>query len=131
MADEMRAVEAVNKQLVLDMWHTVIDGRDIAAAVKYISEDYIQHSPSAQNGVQALIEFLSGVEFPDSRPLEPGTYPLTQFEHVIAEGDLVQLVFRREIPDPHDADKTIKVWWFDTYRCRDGMIVEHWDSALD
>jgi len=119
-----------NKKLVLDMWHEVIDGRNIDAARKYMSADYKQNSPSAPDGVEALIAFLH-TEFPDSQPLEPGTHPLTKFEFVMAEGDLVQLMFQREIPDPHRFGQTIKVWWYDTYRVRDGKIVEHWDSAME
>ncbi|AKH42055.1 putative SnoaL-like aldol condensation-catalyzing enzyme [Altererythrobacter atlanticus] len=118
-----------NKQLVLDMWHEVIDGRNIDAARKYMAEDYRQNSPSAPDGLEALIAFLH-TEFPDSEPLEPGTYPLTNFEFVIAEGDLVQLMFQREIPDPDQPGETVPVWWYDTYRVQDGKIVEHWDSAI-
>ncbi len=121
---------AANKQLVLNMWHEVIDGRNIDAARKYISVDYIQHSHSAPNGVEALIEFLH-TEFPDSKPLTPGSYPLTKFEFVIAEGDLVQLMFQREIPSAKDPTKSVKVWWYDTYRVHEGMIVEHWDSVVE
>ena len=116
-----------NKQLVLDMWHEVIDGRNVDAARKYIADDYVQHSPGVPNGVEALIAFLH-TEFPDSQPLEPGTYPLTDFEFVIAEGDLVQLMFRRDLPSHANPQETVPVWWYDTYRVKDGMIVEHWDS---
>lgn len=118
---------AANKKLVLDMWHEVIDGRNIDAARKYMSADYRQHSPGIPSGVEALIRFLH-TEFPDSEPLPPGTYPLTQFEFVIAEGDLVQLMFRRELPSRENPAKTVSVWWYDTYRVQDGKIVEHWDS---
>lgn len=119
---------AANKQLVLAMWHDVIDGRNIEAAAKYIAPDYIQHSPGVGQGLAALIAFLR-TEFPDAQPLEPGTYPLTQFEFVIAEGDLVQLMFRRTLPAGKDPTRAVDVWWYDTYRVRDGKIVEHWDSA--
>ena len=118
---------AANKQLVLAMWHDVIDGRNIEAAAKYIAPDYIQHSPGVGQGLAALIAFLR-TEFPDAQPLEPGTYPLTRFEFVIAEGDLVQLMFRRTLPAGKDLT-AVDVWWYDTYRVRDGKIVEHWDSA--
>lgn len=122
------AALAANKQLVLAMWHDVIDGRNIEAAGKYIASDYIQHSPGIGQGLAALITFLR-TEFPDMQPLEPGTYPLTRFEFVLAEGDLVQLMFQRHLPGPHDPARLTPVWWYDTYRIRDGLIVEHWDSA--
>jgi predicted SnoaL-like aldol condensation-catalyzing enzyme len=131
MTDDSRATENANKQIVLAMWHKVIDGRDFAAARDYIAEDYVQHSPSAGQGLTALIDFLQNVEFPGQQPLPAGSYPLTRFEFVLAEGDLVQLMFRRPVPDPHDLSRTLHVWWFDTYRLRDGMIIEHWDSALE
>jgi len=124
-----RGVETENKRIVLAMWHEVINGRDYAKAGQYIAEDYIQNSPSAGQGLAALVAFLKW-ELGEG-PLAPGTYELTQFRHVIAEGDLVQLMFQRTIPDPKDAAATINVWWYDTYRLKDGMIVEHWDSALE
>jgi predicted SnoaL-like aldol condensation-catalyzing enzyme len=125
-----RALEAANKATVLAMWHAVIDGRDFAAAARYIAPDYRQHSPSADQGLDSLIAFLR-VELGDEGPRAPGSYPLTQFAHVIAEGDLVQLMFRRPLPDPHVPGRTVEVWWYDTYRLRDGMIVEHWDCAIE
>lgn len=131
MSEADRKTEAANKQIVLDMWHEVINGRNFAAAGRYIARDYIQHSPSAGQGLEALIAFLRDVEFPGAQPLAPGTYEHTRFEHVIAEGDLVQLMFQRNIPDPHQPGRMIDVWWYDTYRLKDGMIVEHWDSALE
>ncbi|HEY1124583.1 MAG TPA: nuclear transport factor 2 family protein [Sphingobium sp.] len=120
--------EATNKQLVLDMWHEVIVRRDLAKAGDYIAQDYIQHSPSAGQGLKALVDFLK-IELGGA---EPRTEPVqrTPFEFVMAEGDLVQLMFKRPIPDPNKAGKMIHVWWYDTYRVKDGLIVEHWDSAI-
>jgi predicted SnoaL-like aldol condensation-catalyzing enzyme len=126
-----RALEAANKKVVLDMWHEVINGRNIDAAPKYIAPGYIQHSPSAGQGLQAVMDFFRNKEFKGQAPKAPGTYPLTKFEFVLAEGDLVQLMFRRKMADPHDATKTVEIWWYDTYRLKDGMIVEHWDCATE
>lgn len=125
-----RAIEAANKQIVLDMWHEVICGRDLARAADFIAPDYIQHSPSAGQGLAALIDFLK-VELGGDTPREPGTFERTKFEFVIAEGDLVQLMFKRPVPDPHRPGEALHIWWYDTYRLRDGLIVEHWDSALE
>ncbi len=119
-----RAIESANKQVVLDMWHQVINGRDYAKAADYIARDYIQNSPSAGQGLDALVEFLKW-ELGEDGPLEPGSYEHTQFRHVIAEGDLVQLMFLRTMADPKDEAETISIWRYDTYRLKDGMIVEH------
>lgn len=119
-----------NKQLVLNMWHEVIDGRNFDAARKYISASYKQNSPSATNGVEALITFLH-TEFPDSQPLEAGSFPLTEFVFVLAEDDLVQLMFQLEVASSSKPAELVKVWWYDTYRIQDNMIVEHWDSIVE
>ncbi len=129
MSDRDRTKEAANKQLVLDMWYHVICGRDLARAGQYIASDYVQHSPSAGQGLAALVDFLK-VELGGEAPRAPGTFAQTAFEFVIAEGDLVQLMFKRPLPDPHRRGETRDVWWYDTYRVKDGLIVEHWDSAL-
>lgn len=124
------AQEEANKRLVLDMWYHVICGRDLGRAGEYIAPDYIQHSPSAGQGLDALVAFLK-VELGGDEPHAPGTYEQTPFEFVLAEGDLVQLMFKRPVPDPHRPGETIPVWWYDTYRVKDGLIVEHWDSAIE
>jgi len=125
----IRRVTQDNKRIVLAMWHEVINGRRYDRASRYIAKDYIQHSPSAGQGLGALIDFLKGEL--GEEPLAPGTYELTRFEHVIVQGDLVQLMFQRHIPDPKHPETIIPVWWYDSYRVKDGLIVEHWDSALE
>jgi predicted SnoaL-like aldol condensation-catalyzing enzyme len=125
-----RMTEEANKKLVLDMWHEVIVRRDLAKARLYIARDYIQHSPSAGQGLDALIAFLK-VELGGDEPRPPETVERTKFELVMAEGDLVQLMFKRPVPDPHKPAETLHVWWYYTYRVKDGLIVEHWDSALE
>lgn len=122
--------EARNKAVVLKMWHDVIDGRNIEAAPRYIAKGYIQHSPGVGQGLDAVMAFLR-TEFPNAKPLKPGSYPLTKFEVVMADGDLVQLMFKRRLPSSHDAARMVDVWWYDTYRVKDGMLVEHWDSAVE
>lgn len=126
VADEQARLEA-NKQVVLNMWHDVLNGENFDAAREYISPDYIQHSPRIEGGLEGLLDYLH-TSRPDAEPLEPGTYPLTEFEFVLAEGDLVQLMHQRQLPSHEDPDTLVPVWWYDTYRIEDGMIVEHWDS---
>jgi predicted SnoaL-like aldol condensation-catalyzing enzyme len=48
----------------------------------------------------------------------------------MAEGDLVQVMFKRPRPEVDDASKTYMSFWFDLFRVKDGKIVEHWDCAL-
>jgi len=123
-----RALEAKNKKIVLEMWYTVLNEHKLDQSSKYITQDYIQHNPNAGQGLQAMVDYFKKTWGPDPLPQDQVKY--TQFAMVIAEGDLVQLMFKRPRPDPKDATKTVDTWWYDTYRLKDGMIVEHWDSAL-
>ena len=49
---------------------------------------------------------------------------------VIAEGDLVALVWKRQLPEPSDTTKRYEAFSFDVMRVKDGKLVEHWDAAM-
>ena len=49
---------------------------------------------------------------------------------VVAEGDLVVVGVRREMPNPREAGKTFTTTWFDMWRFKDGKADEHWDYGL-
>jgi predicted SnoaL-like aldol condensation-catalyzing enzyme len=121
-------LEAKNKQIVLDMWYTILNERKLDQSSKYIVDGYIQHNPNAGQGLQAMVDYFKKTWGPNPLPQDQVKY--TQFDLVFAEGDLVQLMFKRPKPDPKDPTKTVDTFWFDTYRLKDGKIVEHWDSAL-
>ncbi len=50
-------------------------------------------------------------------------------EIVIAEGDLMTLVWKRNLPEPTDKAKTYEAFWFGVMRVKDGKLVEHWDNS--
>lgn len=125
MAD--RAQLEANKKLVTDMWHEFIDAHDVSAAPRFIAPDYVQHNPNALPGLKGVMDFHEEI-WPEG-PRAPGTYKRTEFVAVLAEGDLVQLVVRWDLPDKENPGRTYERYWFDMYRVKDGMIVEHWDPA--
>lgn len=126
-SEEAARLEA-NKQLVLDMWYHFICAHDVTKAAQYIAEDYVQHNPNAEQGLKGVVDYHVAL-WPEG-PKAPGTYQMTQFAAVLAEGDLVQLVMRIPRPHPTDPARTYDSHWFDLFRVKDGMIVEHWDSAV-
>jgi predicted SnoaL-like aldol condensation-catalyzing enzyme len=126
MAETPAQLEA-NKKLVLDFWHTVFDGQDVSKAKLYLAPAYRQHNPNVATGLKGFEDFFS-VMFP--KPKAAADIKLTQFDVVIAEGDLVQVMFKRPRPEVDDPSKTYMSFWFDLFRVRDGKIVEHWDCAL-
>jgi predicted SnoaL-like aldol condensation-catalyzing enzyme len=73
-----------------------------------IAEDYVQHNPQADNGLEAVKEFF--------RPLGPVD---VEVYRVIAEGDLVAA---------HSHYRSFNMAGVDIWRFNDeGKMVEHWD----
>jgi predicted SnoaL-like aldol condensation-catalyzing enzyme len=96
-----------NKQTVARLFDAFRAG-DVEAFDNLIAEDYVQHNPQADNGLQAVKEFFRPVG-----PVDVDVY------RVIAEGDLVAA---------HSHYKTfnmaaVDIWRFDD----DGKLIEHWD----
>lgn len=108
-----QADAASNKELVVDFYTQALIEKDVkAAAMEYLTEDYIQHNPNVPTGRDGFINGLSGwfsavdVDFSIVR--------------VMAEDDLVALHVKQVI-----GDKTSAI--VDIFRVEDGKITEHWD----
>jgi predicted SnoaL-like aldol condensation-catalyzing enzyme len=114
-----------NKKLVLDFWHAVFEAENADAAVNFLAADYIQHNPDMPQGCQGFIDVFSAKWKHSKHGVTYQNPPVI----VLAEGDLVQLVLRFSLPEPNDPSKTYNGYWFDLFRVRDGLIVEHWDAA--
>ena len=112
---------AENKKLVFDFWREVFQARNMDLAPQYLAEDYIQHNPNVPSGRQPFMSFFGRFE---TQPVRP---EIDNLVSLIAEGDLVILAFRRELPDPLNPEQTYTTTWFDMLRIEDGKIAEHWD----
>jgi predicted SnoaL-like aldol condensation-catalyzing enzyme len=112
---------AANKKLVFDFWREVLQARHVDRAPQYLAEDYIQHNPNVATGRTAFMEF-----FGPSPPV-PIKETIDDLVRIVAEGDVVVLAFRRELPDLAREGQTYTTTWFDMFRIADGKIVEHWD----
>jgi predicted SnoaL-like aldol condensation-catalyzing enzyme len=116
---------AANKRLVYDFWREVFEAGHMEMADKYMAEGYIQHNPNVPTGRAAFVAFFSKNVTPQA--IEPKVKaPLVA---IVAEGDLVVLVFVREVTEPHDAAQKYTTTWFDMFRLEGGKIIEHWDPA--
>ena len=117
---------ARNKKVVYDFWREVLEAGHLDLADKYMKENYIQHNPNVPTGRQGFIDFFS--KFRKPQPIvDTIKGPLIA---VLADGDRVMLVFKRQLPDPHDSSKTYITTGFEMLRVEDGKIAEHWDEAL-
>jgi predicted SnoaL-like aldol condensation-catalyzing enzyme len=108
--------ESKNKALVLEAFDTLFNKRNYAAAERYWSPDYIQHSAHIAPGRQGLFNFIKSL--PPTLKYEPGT--------IVAEGDFV-------IGHGRFSDFGLPANWIaaDIVRMKDGVLVEHWDVIQD
>jgi predicted SnoaL-like aldol condensation-catalyzing enzyme len=96
-----------NKQTVARLFDAFRAG-DVDAFDDLIAEDYVQHNPQADNGLQAVKEFFRPVG-----PVDVDVY------RVIADGDLVAA---------HSHYKTFNMAGADIWRFNDdSKMIEHWD----
>ena len=63
-------VESKNKALVLEAFDTLFNKRDYAAAERFWSSNYIQHSAHIEPGREGLFNLVKGA--PSSLKYEPG-----------------------------------------------------------
>jgi predicted SnoaL-like aldol condensation-catalyzing enzyme len=104
-----------NKRLVLAAFDTLFNKRDYAAAEKFWSPRYIQHSAHIAPGREGLFNLVKSL--PPTLRYEPGT--------VVAEGEFVIIHGRFSGFQPAS--------WIaaDILRIKDGVFVEHWDVIQD
>ena len=115
-----------NKKRVLEFCREVFEAQRIEGLKDYYGPGFIEHNPNFGQGIGGFVEAVRGRWSPKPIKATLDNPPVL----VMAEGDLVTLVFRRMRPDPGAPGKTYESWWFDTFRVRDGRLVEHWDGAL-
>jgi predicted SnoaL-like aldol condensation-catalyzing enzyme len=111
-----RTIEEKNKALVLKAFDTLFNKRDYAAAERYWSPTYIQHSAHIAPGRDGLFDLIKSL--PATLKYEPGT--------IVAEGDLV-------IVHGRFSDFGLPANWIaaDIVRIQNGILVEHWDVIQD
>jgi predicted SnoaL-like aldol condensation-catalyzing enzyme len=108
--------EEKNKALVLQAFDALFNKRDYAAAERYWSPTYIQHSPHIEPGREGLFNLIKSL--PPTLKYEPGT--------IVAEGDFV-------IVHGRFSGFGQPVNWIaaDIVRIENGILVEHWDVIQD
>jgi predicted SnoaL-like aldol condensation-catalyzing enzyme len=112
-----------NRKLVIEMWQAVIVELDENAVSRYIAKDYIQHNPNIAQGREGLIAAIRRTRAPGGK-----RHSVKRLIASFAEGDLVVLVWDRDLPDPSRPGQIYTNNAFDMFRVKDGMIVEHWDD---
>ncbi len=105
-----------NKRLVLEAFDTLFNKRDYAAAERYWSDRYIQHSAHIAPGRDGLLDLIRAL--PDTLRYEN--------QLIVAEGDYV-------IAHGRFSGNARPAAWIaaDVVRMEDGKLAEHWDVLQD
>ena len=110
-----------NKSVVRDFYTTVLIGRDIDAAPRYVRPDYIQHNPQVPAGLKGFMDTFRE-RFAHKLPSDYKRELL----NVIGDKDMV-VVYVRQTWTGADGQHH-QALGFDMFRVQDGMITEHWDA---
>jgi predicted SnoaL-like aldol condensation-catalyzing enzyme len=113
---EKETIASQNKALVLQAFETLFNKRDYAAAERFWSPHYIQHSAHIEPGREGLFNLVKSA--PPTLKYEPGT--------IVAEGDFV--ILHGRFSGIGRAANWIAA---DIVRIKDGILVEHWDVLQD
>jgi predicted SnoaL-like aldol condensation-catalyzing enzyme len=112
----MKTKQETNKERVLEAFDTLFNKRDYAAAEKFWSPQYIQHSAHIGPGREGLFDLIKSL---------PATL---RWEHgiILAEEDYV-------IVHGRYSGHGLPVAWIviDVVRMEDGILAEHWDVIQD
>ena len=111
-----QTIEQQNKALVLKAFNTLFNEKDYAAAEKFWSPDYVQHSahiPPGRDGLFGLVKASpAAMRYENSL--------------IMADGDMLMLRGRF-------TNKGGPAAWIaaDVVRVQDGRLAEHWDVIED
>jgi predicted SnoaL-like aldol condensation-catalyzing enzyme len=107
--------ESKNKAMVLEAFDTLFNRRGYAAAERFWSPDYIQHSAQLEPGRDGLFNLVE--RLPPTLKYEPGT--------IVADGEFVFVHGR------FSGFQAVNWIAADILRVKGGLLVEHWDVIQD
>ena len=105
---------AANKTLAVNILQDVLMGQNPNNITNYIAEDYIQHNPQIDNGLQGIIDavtYLTSIN---------NMFQYNTIHKVIGEGNFVLTVSEGTWNGTSNA-------FYDLFRMENGKAVEHWD----
>ena len=108
-----------NKRIVTEFYEKALNQKDFDAAASYFGPHYIQHNPTARDGIEGFKAFIQTLreKFPNSH---------SEIKHAYADGDYV-ILHVHAVREPGTRGLAI----VDIFRLVNGKIVEHWDVRQD
>ena len=113
------ATQEANKKTVLEFYEAGLNKKDFEAAAKFFGPRYIQHNPTAPDGIEGFKAFIGFLreKFPDSR---------SEIKRAFADGDYV-ILHVHNVPTPGSRGNAI----INIFRLENGKVVEHWDVVQE
>ncbi len=118
LAADAATLEA-NKKTVLEFYEAGLNKKDFEAASKFFGPRYVQHNPTAPDGVEGFKAFVGFLreKFPDSH---------SEIKRSFADGDYV-ILHVHSVREKGSRGRAI----VDIFKLEGGKIVEHWDVVQD
>jgi predicted SnoaL-like aldol condensation-catalyzing enzyme len=109
------ATQEANKKTVVEFYEKGLNQKDFEAAAKYFGPRYVQHNPTAADGIEGFGKFIAFLreKFPDSH---------SEIKKVFADGDYV-ILHVHAVREKGNRGNAI----VDIFKLENGKIVEHWD----
>jgi len=113
------ATEEANKKTVLEFYEAGLNRKDFDAASKFFGPRYVQHNPTAPDGIEGFKAFIGFLreKFPDSH---------SEIKRTFADGDFV-ILHVHSVREKGTRGRAI----VDIFKLEDGKIVEHWDVVQE
>jgi len=132
-------LEAV-KKVALDFAFLTGDAKVALADPSYIQHNPVQHKRAQDENISDFESFKKtflaaaargGAGGGGAAPAGPQPPAGNRTEIVMAQCDIVTVIHKIYRQDPTaDPGKFYEAFTFDTYRVKDGKVVEHWDDAV-
>jgi predicted SnoaL-like aldol condensation-catalyzing enzyme len=117
-----------NKQAAMHIVIDLLEAGHWSEADKWLTERYIQHNPAFGSGRETIMKAFGARGAGRPIPASPKDWR-TKVVAVLAQGDLVCVATRSELPDPRNPGQTYTTTHFDMWRFVDGKADEHWDEG--
>jgi predicted SnoaL-like aldol condensation-catalyzing enzyme len=104
-----------NEQVVRDFYEAAINQKNFEAAAKFLGSKYVQHNPTAGDGVEGLKNFIQTL-----RDKLPNYH--SRILRAFSDGDFV-ILHVHNLREPNTRGFAI----VDIFRLERQKIVEHWD----
>jgi predicted SnoaL-like aldol condensation-catalyzing enzyme len=116
-----------NKQATFHIMKELLQCSQWDRAGEWLTDKYLQHNPNAASGLAGVIFYFTQVA--KVQRVDDCDEFTQEIVAVIAEDDLVTVMWPRHYENPNKPGEMYDTTWFDTWRFVDGKADEHWDPA--